>query len=384
MRLTSRTLQLAPSPISSAQALVREYTGEKPIFDCSQGVPHYPTSPEIAARIAAVAISPEGGRYTARAGIEALRVALADELSAAYEGTIRPNQVLITAGCNQAFCTTLSALAEPGDSVIVVEPFYFNHDMWLRLDGIRPAYLRCEPGFVPDASAAEALISPRTRAIVLVTPGNPTGVAIPPAVIDDFVDLAMGRGVMLVLDETYRVFRDDPGRPHAVFSNDRWDEAVVSLHSFSKEFAIPGHRVGAVVGHPDLIGEALKLLECVAVCAPRLGQEAVMEGLRSSTQWRRTRAMEMRDKLESFRRGFAQSPGGFSLAASGAFFGWVQQPASSQSSEETVRRLVVDSGILALPGTLFTRRDEGYLRFSFANLSLVEIDELANRLQAWQ
>ena len=166
MRLISRTLDQIPSPISSADDLLRQYQGGRPVLDCSQGAPAYPTAPEIAARIASVAASPDGGKYTTRPGLYRLRELLAAEISEAYCGTVNPEQVLITAGCNEAFCVTVSTLADHGDSIILTVPYYFNHDMWLRLDRMSPIYLPCTSQCLPDPAVAAGLITESTRAIV--------------------------------------------------------------------------------------------------------------------------------------------------------------------------------------------------------------------------
>ena len=383
MRLISRTLDQIPSPIGAADALLRQYSGQRRILDCSQGAPSYPAPPEIAARIAAVAASPDGGKYTTRRGLDRLRQLFAAEVSDAYCGVVKPEETLITAGCNQAFCATVSALADFGDAAILAVPYYFNHDMWLRLERITPIYLPCGPDFLPDPDVAARLITGNTRAIVLVSPGNPTGVTLPNTLIHEFAELAGERGIALILDETYRVFRQSDAPPHTLFSRPEWSESVVCLHSFSKEFAIPGHRVGAIVAHEGLIAEASKFFDCMAICAPRLGQEAVIEGLSNCRGWRQTKTLEMRDKHSRFDAVLNRRPGGFQLRASGAFFGWVKHPAAGTPSDRVVARLLLDHGVLALPGTIFEPTDDGHLRFSFANLSLDEIDELGSRLCEW-
>ncbi len=380
MRLTARTLEQIQSPIASVRNLLRLYKGHSPVLDLSQGMPCYATAPVIAHRIAEVACAPDGAMYTERPGLESLRRLVAEEISQAYAGAARPDHILITAGCNQAFCVAISALAENGDEVIISVPYYFNHDMWLRLEGMCPVYLCSAPSFVPDPAIAETLISNRTRAIVLVSPGNPTGVTIPPSVIQAFADLARANNIVLMIDETYRVFRASDEPPHELFSSPNWEDYFVSLHSFSKEFAIPGHRVGAAVGHPDLILEMMKLFDCIAICAPRLGQVAAIEGLASAKDWRRARALDIRKKQAQFESVFSCRPGGFEVCSAGAFFGWVRYPDIGLSSDQMVIKLLLEYGILVLPGTVFSPTDDRYLRFSFGNATEEELDELGVRL----
>lgn len=380
MRLTTRTLQLTASPIAEAHAWLAHRTSDRALLDLSQAAPGYPTAPEIAERIAEIAHSGDGGRYAPPPGLPALNQAFAAELTTDYRSTIDQSQVLPTGGCNQAFCVVTSTITEPGDEVIVPVPYYFNHDMWLKLDGVRPVYLDTGPDLTPDPDAAAALITDRTRAIVLVTPANPTGVTIPPDVIGRFADLAVERDIALILDETYRNFRPTDDPPHELFARPAWTDHVISLHSFSKDLAIPGYRVGAVVAGEAVLYEVLKLVDCVQISAPRIGQEAVLAGLRHAGRWRREQTERIAAAQGVFEEVMAARPGGFALASAGAFFGWVRHPFTDLGTDEVIKRLVLDHDVLAIPGTAFTPTDERWLRFSFANLDEGELAELGVRL----
>jgi aspartate/methionine/tyrosine aminotransferase len=154
----------------------------------------------------------------------------------------------------------------------------------------------------------------------------------------------------------------------------------VSLHSFSKDFAIPGYRVGAVVGSPQLGREVTKLLDCVAICAPRIGQEAAWAGLTQAQQWRRDRAREIADRRRWFRTVMADRPGGFELLSAGGLFGWVRHPFTGQSTEDVVRRLVVELDTLVIPGTAFLPDDRAMLRVSLSNAGRDALTDFAERL----
>lgn len=379
MELRARTLDQIHSPIGAAQALRDAADLAQQLLDLSQAAPAYPTADSIIAAVQASAASPEGGRYVAQSGLAELREAFAAELSGAYGASIRTDQIMITAGCNQAFTLVSSALCQAGDRVVLPVPFYFNHDMWLRLDGIGVDHLETAPTYVPDPAAIDAMITAQTRAVVVVTPGNPTGAVIPPEVIAEIAARARARNVVVILDETYRCFRGTDRAPHDLFQQPRWDDHVVSLHSFSKEFAIPGYRVGAAVGHPDLLAEALKLLDCVAICAPRIGQVAATAGLKSALDWRSEQTQRIAHRQRRFEKVMADMPGGFEVVSSGAYFGWVAHHRDEPTSV-VVEKLLRDHAILAIPGDAFTPTDQGMVRMSFANLTEDEIDELALRL----
>lgn len=379
MRLNLRTTRQIDSPISDTYGLLDLRDGSGHLLDLAQAAPQYPPAPEVVEHAAAVAHDPVGATYVPLGGLPRLRKAFAAELSAAYAGDVRADQVLVTAGCNQAFCVATSALAAPGDEVVLTLPYYFNHDMWLRLDGLTPVYLDHGPDLLPSPAEAEALLTARTRAIVLVTPGNPSGVTIPPRRIRAFADLARQRGIALVLDETYRSFRGSDVPAHDLFADADWSDTLISLHSFSKDLAIPGYRVGAMIGSPALLREAMKLLDCVTICAPRIGQEAAWAGLTRAHAWRAARAREVDDRRRLFSAAMADRPGGFELLAAGGFFGWIRHPFDT-STCDVVRSLVVDHDVLVIAGTAFEPIDRRTLRVSFANVGADGIGELARRL----
>jgi aspartate/methionine/tyrosine aminotransferase len=380
LRLVKRTTDQIDPPVGVVDALW-ESLGTDDALDVAQGAPSYPTAPSIVERVREVASRPDGGRYTDGLGLPELRVALARDLSEDYGATVSEESVFITAGSNQAFCLTTSALAETGDEVILTTPFYFNHDMWIRLDGLRPVYVDTSPA-TGQVSVDDVVgsLTDRTRMIVVTSPANPTGVTASSETIDELADLAKARDLVLVLDETYRTFRSDPGPAHRLFQRPDWSEFFVSLQSFSKDFAIPGYRVGGVVCSALLGREVMKLLDCVAICAPRIGQEAALEGLRSAGEWRMEKAREAALKHERFRSIMTGSPGGFELMLSGGFYGWVKHPGTSSGTDEVVRRLAAECGVLAISGEVFTPEDRGFIRVSFANIDLDQIDELARRL----
>ena len=382
MELSPRVRNLVHSPIGAAHALLDLRVNDQPLLDLSRAAPAYPPAPVVSDRIAEAAHEPTSSRYAPQPGLPALREAFAADLSNAYATTVEPDEILITAGCNQAFCVTVSALADPGDSMILSSPFYFNHDMWLQIEGIETRHLPPGDDHLPDPEQADRLIDHTTRAIVLVSPGNPTGVTIPPDRLAAFAELARRRAVALIVDETYRSFRPTRAPAHELFTASEWHDTVISLHSFSKDFAIPGYRIGAVVSGPAVQAEALKILDCVAISASTIGQQACITGLEHAGAWRTQQASRIADLQHRFETIMASRPGGFELITSGAYFGWVRCDSPSDTAT-ILRRLVIELDTLVIPGTAFTPEDERLLRFSFANLTPAEIDELGVRLETF-
>jgi aspartate/methionine/tyrosine aminotransferase len=382
VKLNPAVRGIATSPITVARSYVAHRAGRQPFLDLSQAAPGYPPAPVVQKRVAQLAHEPAAARYAPVMGLPMLRETFAGVLSADYGGTVVAGCVHVVAGCNQAFCSVSSALAGPGDEIIVATPFYFNHVMWLEAQRITPTLVPIRADGVVAVADVAAKISGRTRAILLVSPGNPTGVTIPPATLSAFFDLAKDNDLALILDETYRNFRETGGPAHDLFSHRAWDHTLISLHSFSKDLAIPGYRVGAIVAGEDVLHEVAKIQDCVAISAPTIGQEAALTGLREADRWRRQQSDRLLATLATFREMMAAEPGGFELLHSGAFFGWLRHPFIGTSTDQIVKRLVTEHDVLMIPGTAFTDSDQRYLRCSFANLEGDALADLAARLES--
>jgi len=198
---------------------------------------------------------------------------------------VRGDQVALTSGCNQAFCAVVATLAAPGDEVILPTPWYFNHVMWLSMTGVNAVPLPTGADLQPDLDRAAALITPRTKAITLVTPNNPGGVEYSAETLAGFVALCERHGIALIVDETYRDFHTQEGAPHGLFTNPDWDRTFIHLYSFSKAYRLTGHRVGAIAASPARLAEIEKFLDTVTICVSGPGQMAALWGLENLEDW---------------------------------------------------------------------------------------------------
>ena len=364
----------------------REFPPEKPLLNLAQAVPAYPPAEALTAHLASAVQRPEMARYTPIVGRDDLRTALAAALSDTYGGRVTRDQVSITAGCNQAFCLALMALAGPGDEVILAAPSYFNYQMWLEMLGVAPVYLpfRPERGGVPDPADARARIRPRTRAIVLVTPNNPTGAIYPPETIHAFHRLARESGLALVLDETYRDFLPGDEPPHGLFARTDWDGTLVHLYSFSKVYSLTGYRVGALVASGDLLAEVAKAADCVTICAPAIAQEAALYGLNHLADFRAEKRQTVLQRVAQFRAVFERQSLAYALISAGTFFAYVRHPFTGTPAVEVAHRLIQEQNVLCLPASAFGPDQDDYLRFALANIDGDAMAALGDRLEESQ
>lgn len=383
----TRTRATFPPPVMEARRWLEgvDFTQDRPLINVSQAAPVDPPPLALRQAMAEFAISEDSAHlYGPVLGNPELRAELAQQIGTHYGADLSSDQVAITSGCNQAFAATLSAITDEGDEVILPTPWYFNHKMWLDMAGVRSIALHTRDDLLPDPEAARALITDKTRAIALVTPNNPGGVEYPAELVRAFYDLAQEAGIRLLVDETYRDFDSRSGPPHDLFQQPGWDETLVHLYSFSKAYRLTGHRVGAIATSPNLLAEIEKFLDTVAICPGQMGQFAALWGMQNLSQWvagERDEILDRRAAIQDMLPDLAEK--GWKLLGLGAYFAYFEHP-FDLPSDELAKRMVAETGILLLPGTMFMPQDDPagkrQVRIAFANLDRKGLRQLFDRL----
>ncbi len=380
-------------PVMEARRWVDEtsFPADRPLMNLSQAAPVDPPPDALCRAMAEAALNDPGAHlYGPVLGDTELREEIAKRWSVAYGAEIDAAEVCITAGCNQAFCTAVATLCAPGDAVMVPVPWYFNHKMWLDMAGIEAVLIPCDEAMLPDLEAARAAMTPAVKAILMITPNNPTGAEYPSGLLDAFYGLARKHGACLIVDETYRDFHSIDGAPHRLFGHGDWREGFIHLYSFSKVFHLTGHRVGAIVTGAPRLSQAEKVLDTVTICPPRLGQIGALWGLRNLGDWVASERHEILSRKRSLLAEFAEHLADWKLLGAGAYFAYVEPP-FEMPSNRLARRLVEQQSLLTLPGTMFAPpaaegRDWGgerQLRIAFANADAAGIAGMRRRLAAF-
>jgi aspartate/methionine/tyrosine aminotransferase len=372
-------------PVMEARRWIEGVTfpPDRPLINVSQAAPVAPPPEAMREAMAdLVRRDPSVHLYGPVLGLPELRAEVAAQWSAAYGGAVSPQQVAITSGCNEAFAAAINVVAGPGDEVILPTPWYFNHHMWLTMAGLKAVPLPTGDGLIPEAEAVRRLITPRTRALVLVTPNNPAGVEYPAATVAAFRNLARTHGLALILDETYRDFDSRAGAPHDLFADPDWDDTLIQLYSFSKAYRLTGHRVGAMVAAPRVLAEVEKFLDTVTICPAQLGQHAALWGMRNLRDWLAGERAEILARRAAMEAGFSRLDG-WRLLGIGAYFAYAEHPLA-EPSDALAKRLVRDAGVLLLPGTMFVPEGDAsgtrQLRIAFANIDRAGIAAFLDRL----
>jgi aspartate/methionine/tyrosine aminotransferase len=385
MQLNPHLIDTGTPPIPEAQAWLAAWQGPAADrIDLSQAVPGYPPHETMLQALSTAAGTRAAASYGSIYGDTALRDAYGAHLSQVYGAPVKPGETMITSGCNQAFIIAVMALAKAGDAILVPSPWYFNHDMALTMLGIETRALPCsaENGFVPAVTNAENLVDEKVKAIVLVTPNNPTGAIYPPDVIEAFYELCARKKIALILDETYRDFLpDNAGPAHGLFNRKDWGETLISLYSFSKSYCIPGHRIGAMIASENNAREIGKILDTLQICPQRAAQMALVPAIPELAVWREDNRREINVRAEAFRAAMAQSTG-WQIASVGAYFSYVRHPYTADA-RVVAEKLARERGVLLLPGVYFGDSSGQFMRVAFANADRAKLAALPERLSGF-
>ena len=367
---------------------VKRWLAERPadgleLIDLCQAVPDYPPARELTEHLSDLVLDPLISKYSPDEGLQEVREALCGYYRRKYGAVLSPDNLCLTIGASQAFWLAIVTLCRAGDEVVVQAPSYFDHPMALDILDIRGVYAPFveSDGGLPSVATIERLITDKTRAILIVSPSNPTGAITPPTVIHELLALARLRGIALILDETYNEFIPGGARPHDLFSDPTWGDNFVHIASFGKTYALTGYRAGLLAASEDFIHHALKAQDTMAVCQPRITQHAVKFGVERLEEWVAVNREMMGRRHDLFRTEFLKPGNRFQLAASGAFFAWVRHPFKNCTSRQVARRLVDEAAVICLPGEVFGPGLEDYLRLAFGNIREETIPEAVRRFR---
>ena len=354
-----------------------------PLIDMSQAVPNFPPAPTHLEALSKAASAIDLCNYGAIQGELNLCRAYAAHVSARYDADIGEKQVHITSGCNQAFFACLIALVAPGSTLLTTNPFYFNQGATADVLGYNHKRVDCDPenGFLPSIDALAAAIDDTVSVLALVSPNNPTGIIYPPDLLLDIFELCKARKIWLILDETYREFAPLTGEPlHSLLSQSDWDETLIQLYSFSKTFCIPGHRLGALLGHPKVVTAVAKVMDNMQIHAPRAAQWALADQLNKLDPWIDKNREKIGERAKAFTKVF-EDQAGWNIKSLGGYFAYVEHPYSNIGSRDLVKLMASKFGVLPLPGEFFGTQQERFLRFAFANAFVKDIELLSSRLK---
>jgi aspartate/methionine/tyrosine aminotransferase len=317
--------------------------------------------------------------YTETAGRPALRAAVAARHSARNGQGVTADNVIVLGGTQNALFVASLLLAGPGDEVIALDPMYATYPATIRASG---ATLVAVPtpeanDFHTDLSLLEQAVTPRTRAIFLATPNNPSGVVLGEAEIDGLAELARRRGLWLVSDEVYAGIADG-GRVPSLGA--RLPDQVLTVASLSKTHAMTGWRCGWLVGPTDLIGHAHDLAQCMLYGLPGFVQEAAVTALSMAEEAESGMREYCNRRREILFSGLKGVPGIRAFRPQAGMFMLIDVRGTGLTGAEFVPQLYRAEGVSVLDGSVFGRETAGCVRASFA-VEESRLHEAARRIR---
>ena len=375
--------QISEPPIPEAISWSDNYNGKfGKIIDMSQAVPSYPPHSELLKNFKHFASDNALLSYGDIEGEKILRKNYSDHLNKKYNAKTDFEQILITSGCNQAFISSIICLAESGDEIMISDPGYFSHKLTLDMLNIKSNFfnLKKRKNFEIDLKDLEEKINPKVKAIVVVSPGNPTGSIQNTNILNELFELCIYYNKFLIIDETYRDFiYPKKTAPHELFSFKNWNKHLIQLYSFSKSLCIPGHRLGAITADKSIINEISKVMDNMQICAPRPAQYAVAHYLPKIDKFINKKSSDIAEKALLFTKVLSTCPE-WEIASIGTFFVYVKHPFENLECDKVSQILAKELGIITIPGKYFGRNQEKFIRMSIAGLTKDEIIEVPNRL----
>jgi len=377
-----RVRNISPSATKEMAMLAAKIEG---CVSLGQGIPSFATPPHIIDAVTkALVTNPACGKYSPQTGLTELRHRVARYLKEEKSITVdAESEICITVGGMEGLLTTILTIVDQNDEVLLPSPTYASYIEQIHLAGGKPKFIPLKADWQLDRNAMRQAVSPRTSAVILCNPGNPTGNVFSDSDIHFLCQLAVQHNFMVITDETYDYLVYNGSMPFSPLSDDRYNSNVVSIFSLSKKYALTGWRIGWVTAREKWMKQIMKVHDATTICAATPSQFAALAALNGNQDCVRV----MRDALEKRRTLCCRRLDGLKHAFSyvqpeGAFYVMVKYLFSQKTSEEIAIQLLEQARVITIPGSSFGLGGEGHLRLSFGGEE-DEINQAFDRIAAW-
>lgn len=379
MKSEIQRMQAVQSPIIPVVGeLIRSTPGT---ISLGQGVVYYPPPPEAAEQISLFLADPQNHKYQAVEGISPLLESIAAKLSAENQIEINQNNcIVVTAGSNMGFMNAILAIANPGDEIILQTPYYFNHEMAIAMASCRPVLVRTDQNYQLLPDAIESAITNKTKAVVTISPNNPTGAVYPPETLQAVNEICRKRGIYHISDEAYEYFTYNGVKHFSPAAIPQSSEYTISLFSLSKAYGFASWRIGYMVIPRDLLVPVKKIQDTILICAPVISQYAALGALQAGVRYCQEKLktiIKVREivlqELQSISHLCIIPP------SNGAFY-FLLKVQTNVAAMELVERLIREYKVAVIPGTTFGVDDGCYLRVAYGALQAETAQAGINRL----
>ena len=368
-RIAARMNRMAPSGIRKVneKALAMERAGEK-VLHFEIGRPDFDT-PEYIKRAANQALAEGKVHYTSNFGLMELRQAIADKLKRENNVDYTASEVLVTVGLSEAVFAVLATILEEGDEILVPDPVWLNYINVPNLLGAKAVTygLTEETGFQMNLEEVKAKITPKTRAIVIITPNNPTGGVLSEDVLKELAEIAVSNDLMVISDEVYERLVYDGAKHISIASLPGMKERTFTMNGMSKAYAMDGWRLGYVAAPEEYILAMNKFHQHNTTCAPNFVQVAAIAALNEEGDEVKEMVKEYQRRRDYAVKAINEIPGLHCECPKGAFYIFINCKSLNMKSADLSAYLLEEAKIALVPGDVFGPGGEGYLRMSFAN-----------------
>ncbi|MDA3129719.1 aminotransferase [Aliibacillus thermotolerans] len=347
------------------------------VISLGVGEPDFPTPWNV--REASIASIERGDTaYTANAGLEPLRIEIAKYMEQIFHVSYDPlSEIIVTVGASEGLDIAIRAIINPGDEVIVVEPGFVSYAPIVTLAGgkVIPLKTKKEHAFKLTKEAVEAAITPRTKAIMISFPNNPTGAVMTKEELLPIAEVIDDHDLLVISDEIYGELSYDT--THYSFSRlPRMKDRTILISGFSKAFAMTGWRLGFVCAPSDILSAMLKIHQYTMMSAPTIAQYGALEALQNGREDVDKMVTSYRQRRNFIVESF-QEIGLDCHVPGGAFYAFPSIEATGMSSEEFAEALLKEEQVAVVPGNVFGSGGEGHIRCSYA----ASLDDLQTAIQ---
>ncbi|MEB3179117.1 MAG: pyridoxal phosphate-dependent aminotransferase [Nostocaceae cyanobacterium] len=374
-------MQAIQSPIIPVIGeLIRSTPGT---ISLGQGVVYYPPPPSTTAMLPNFLADPASNLYKAVEGIPPLLAAIASKLQAFNGIEInQQNSIVVTAGSNMAFMNAILAITSPGDEVILNTPYYFNHEMAIGIAGCRPILVDTDENYQLRPQAIAEAITEKTRAVVTISPNNPTGVVYPEAALREVNQICRQHGIYHISDEAYEYFTYNGVRHTSPAAFPQSTDYTISLFSLSKAYGFASWRIGYMLIPKHLLVPVKKVQDTILICPPVVSQYAALGALQTGMSYCQSHVSAIAQVRQMVLDAFSGLEGLCTIAAADGAFYFFLKVHTTMNAFELAQRLIREHRVAVIPGTTFGMNKDCYLRVAYGALEKDTVAEGIERLVA--
>jgi aminotransferase len=321
--------------------------------------------------------------YTSNKGLQSLRDALSRYLGQHYNLPYTSNdEIIITSGVSEGLDIAIRSIVDPGDEVAIAQPSYVSYAPCVTLSGGKPVPVRCteKDHFKLNPDALQEQITPKTKALIINFPNNPTGAVMTGSDLKAIADIVIDKDILLISDEVYAELTYDSTHVAAATVSDLW-ERTITLNGFSKAYAMTGWRIGYLCAPKDICDAALKIHQYIMLCAPVMGQVGALEALRSAEEDKNSMVNEYRLRRNMFVAGLNRI-GLTCHVPEGAFYAFPSVKGTGLSDVEFAEQLLKEQKVAVVPGSVFGDGGEDHIRCAYA-VSRKDLTEALGRMETF-